>query len=167
MTPWMLDVKFPPVTQFTFESLTFAAGEDGDIRMLPQGPAPERLTLAYGQAPWSPVTSSTSCGACLGLDPFAGCYIRTAKLVLGIPVVTSILWPSAGALSSSSSVASPDQDSSDDYPEIGMSTCGDSAREGCFIFMVAPNGDPFTIAPADIPPLGDRRRSMPERPMLG
>jgi hypothetical protein len=36
----------------------------------------------------------------------------------------------------------PDQDSSDDYPEIGVSAYGDSVREGCLIFMVAPNGDP-------------------------
>jgi ABC-type Fe3+-hydroxamate transport system substrate-binding protein len=35
-----------------------------------------------------------------------------------------------------------DQDSSDDYPEIGINTYRDSAREGHLIFMVAPKGDP-------------------------
>jgi hypothetical protein len=137
----MFDVKFPLGTQFTFESLTFATGEDGDLRMLPPGPAPERLTPADGQAPWSLTTSSTSGGAYLGLDPFAGLYIHTAKIVRGIPVVTSILRPMAEASSSSSSAASPDQDSTDDYPEIGISAYGDSVREGRLIFMVAPNGD--------------------------
>jgi hypothetical protein len=37
MAPWSFDVKFPRGTQFTFESLTFVAGEDGDLKMLPQG----------------------------------------------------------------------------------------------------------------------------------
>jgi hypothetical protein len=33
----MFDVKFPYDTQFTFGSLTFAAGEDENLMMLPQG----------------------------------------------------------------------------------------------------------------------------------
>jgi hypothetical protein len=74
----------------------------------------------------------------------------------GIPLVTSILRPSTGASSSSSSTVSPDQDSSDDYPEIGISTCGDSAEEGRVIFMVAPLGISRITAPADIPPSGDQ-----------
>jgi hypothetical protein len=37
MAPWTFDVKFPCGTQLTFMSLTFAAGEDGDLKMLPQG----------------------------------------------------------------------------------------------------------------------------------
>jgi hypothetical protein len=68
MSPWMFDVKFPLNTQFTFGSLTFAVGEDGDLRMLPPGPAPERLASVDGQAPWSLVTSSISVGASSGLD---------------------------------------------------------------------------------------------------
>jgi hypothetical protein len=56
--------------------------------------------------------------------------------------MASTLWPLAGASSSSSSAAPPDLDSSDDYPEIGISACGDSIGEGRLIFMVAPNGDP-------------------------
>jgi hypothetical protein len=56
--------------------------------MLPTGAAPERLTPTDGQAPWSLTTSSISGGACSGLDSFAGLYIRTAKIVQGIPVVT-------------------------------------------------------------------------------
>jgi hypothetical protein len=87
------------------------------------------------------LTSSTSGGACSGLDLFAGLYIYTAKIVRGILVVTSTLRPLAGASSSSSSTASPDQDSSDDYPEIRISACGDSVGEGRLIFMATPNGD--------------------------
>jgi hypothetical protein len=35
MTPWTFDIKFPLDTQFTFGSLTFAMGEDRDLKMLP------------------------------------------------------------------------------------------------------------------------------------
>jgi hypothetical protein len=130
MTPWTFDVKFPLDTQFTFGSLTFAAGEDRDLKMLPPAAAPEHTA-----------SSSTTGGAHSDSDPFAGMYICTAKLVRGIPVVTSILRPYAGASSSSSSALSSDQESSEDYPEIGISTCGSSADISRLIFMVAPNGD--------------------------
>jgi hypothetical protein len=72
MSPWNLDMKFPFDTQFTFGSLTFVAGEDGDLKMLPPGPAPEHPT---------PAPASTSGGSCSDLDPFTGLYIRTAKLI--------------------------------------------------------------------------------------
>jgi hypothetical protein len=45
MAPWSFNMKFPRGTQFIFGSLTFAAGEDGDLNMLPPGPAPEHLLL--------------------------------------------------------------------------------------------------------------------------
>jgi hypothetical protein len=35
MAPWTFNVKFPRGTQFTFGSLTFAAGENEDLEMLP------------------------------------------------------------------------------------------------------------------------------------
>jgi hypothetical protein len=91
MAPWMFDVNFSLDTPFTFGSLTFATGEEGDLRMLPARPAPECLTSIDGQAPWCLTTSSISGGACSGLDPFAGLYDRTTKIVQGIPVVMSIL----------------------------------------------------------------------------
>jgi hypothetical protein len=65
---------------------------------MPLGPASERRTSADGQAPWSLMTLSTSGDACSGLDPFAGLYIRTFKIIQGIPVVTSTLWPLAGVI---------------------------------------------------------------------
>jgi hypothetical protein len=136
MVPWTFNVKFPLDTQFTFRSLTFAAGEDGELKMLPPGPAPEHYAPADGQAPWFLRTSSISGGACSGLDPFAGLYIR-----IYISIMASTLQPLAGASSSSSSPTFPYQDSSDDYPEIGVSACGDSIGEGRLIFMVAPNRD--------------------------
>jgi hypothetical protein len=114
MSPWSFDVKFPRDTQFTFESLTFVAGEDGDLKMLPPGTALEHP---------APTPSSTSGGSCSGSDPFVGLYIRTAKLVRDIPIVTSTIWPFIGVSSLSSSASSPDRDSSSDYPEIGASTC--------------------------------------------
>jgi hypothetical protein len=50
MAPWTFNVKFPLGTQFTFGSLTFAAVEDGELRMLPTGPAPKHRTPVDGQA---------------------------------------------------------------------------------------------------------------------
>jgi hypothetical protein len=73
----------------------------------------------------------------------------------GIPIVTSILRPLAGASSSSSSASTLDPDSFDDYPEIGASACGELVEGGCLIYMLALNGDRSINTPADIPPLGD------------
>jgi hypothetical protein len=130
MTPWTFDVKFPLGTKFTFGSLMFAAGEDGDLRMLPPGEATEHT------AP-----SSALSGTLADSDFFDGLYICTVKLVRGIPVVTTILRPCAGASSSSSSALSSDQGSSEDYLEIRVSTCGSSADVSRLICMVAPNED--------------------------
>jgi hypothetical protein len=91
IAPCTFDVKFPYITQFTFKPLMFAMGEDKNIKMLPSGSAPERLTLVYGQALCFSAISSTTEGACSGLDPYAWLHIRTVKLVRGIPIVTSIL----------------------------------------------------------------------------
>jgi hypothetical protein len=82
MAPRMFNVKFPCGTQLTFGSLTFAAGEDRELKMLPPGPTLEHPTLA---------SSAASGGSCSGLDPSVGSYIRTAKIVQGIPVVSCIL----------------------------------------------------------------------------
>jgi hypothetical protein len=100
--------------------------------MLPPGPAPEHLALAPSFAPGS---------SCSGSDPCAGLNIRTAKLVRGISVMTSILWLLVRTLSSSSSASTPDQDSSDDYLKIGTSAYGEPAEGGHLILMVAPNGN--------------------------
>jgi hypothetical protein len=132
MAPWTFDIKFPLDTQFTFGSLTFATGEDGDLKMLPLGPASEHP---------APAPSSTLGGVCSGLDPFAGLYIHTAKLIRGIPIVASIIQPFVGALSSSSLASSPCRDSSDDYPEIEANACGNSIDDDRLILMVSPNGD--------------------------
>jgi hypothetical protein len=55
MAPWSFDMKFPRGTQFTYGSLMFTAGEDGDLKMLPLGPALEHPT---------PAPSSALGGAC-------------------------------------------------------------------------------------------------------
>jgi hypothetical protein len=60
MAPLTFNVKFTSGAEFTFGSLTFAAGEDGDLKMLPPGPAPEHLALA---------PASASGVSYLGLDP--------------------------------------------------------------------------------------------------
>jgi hypothetical protein len=100
--------------------------------MLLLGLASEHPALAPSSAP---------SGSCSGLNPCAGLYIRTTKLVQGIPVVTSILRPLAGATSSSSSPSTLDQDSSDDYPEIGTNARRELVEGSRLILMVAPNED--------------------------
>jgi hypothetical protein len=56
MAPKALDVKFLCGTQLTFRSLTFATGEDGDLKMLRPGPAP--VHLAQDRIPVQEVTSA-------------------------------------------------------------------------------------------------------------
>jgi hypothetical protein len=148
-------MKFPLGTQFIFESLTFAAREDGDLKMLPPRPVPEHPT---------PAPSSASGGACSGLNPFAGLYIRTAKLVRCILIVTSTLRPFIRASSSSSSASSPGRDSSDDYPEIGASTCGNSAN---LILMVAPDRDRARNNSNGYPTIGRSDASDAQTPNTG
>jgi hypothetical protein len=46
VAPRTFGVKFPYDTQLTFRSLTFAAREEGDLKMLPPRSAPEHLALA-------------------------------------------------------------------------------------------------------------------------
>jgi hypothetical protein len=70
MAPWTFDIKFPRGTEFTFGSLTFAAGEDGDLRMLPPGEVAEHIT-----------PSSASSENQAELDLFDGPYIRTVILI--------------------------------------------------------------------------------------
>jgi hypothetical protein len=143
MTPWTFDIKFPRGTEFTFRLLTFAAGEDRDLRMLPPGEAVEHI------AP-SSVSSETQAGS----DLFDGAYIRTVKLIRGIPVVTTILRPCAGAASSSPSALSSDQGSSENYPEIGVNTCESSASTSRLICMVAPNEDQPHHSSSGYPTIG-------------
>jgi hypothetical protein len=125
-------VKFSLGTQFTFGSLMFVTGEDGDLKMLPPGTAPEHL---------APAPSSTLGGTCSGLDSCAGLYIHTTKLIRSIPIVTSTLRPFVGVSSSSSSASSSDRDSSSDYPKIGATACGNFIEDDRLILMVAPDGD--------------------------
>jgi hypothetical protein len=156
MAPWTFDIKFPRSTEFTFGSLTFAAGEDGDLRMLPPGEVAEHI------AP-SSASSETQAES----DLFDGPYIRTVKLVRGISVVTTILRPCARASSSSSSALSSDQWSSEDYPEIGVSTCGSSADISHLIYMVAPNEDQPRHSSSGYPTIGRSEASDARTPSTG
>jgi hypothetical protein len=100
------------------------------------------------------------------LDFFDEPYIRTVKLVRGISVVTTILRPCAGA-SSSSSALSSDQGSSEDYPEIGVSTCGSSADISRLICMVAPNEDQPRHSSSGYPTIGRSETSDARTPSTG
>jgi hypothetical protein len=100
--------------------------------MLPPGPASGHLAS---------MSSPMSGRSCVGLDRYVGSYIRTAKIIQGIPVVTSTLRSLVGASGSSTSASTLDSDSADDYPEIRASACGEPAQDDHFIYMVPPNGD--------------------------
>jgi hypothetical protein len=143
MAPWTFDIKFPRGTEFTFGSLTFAAREDGDLRMLPPGEAAEHI------AP-SSVSSETQAES----DLFDGPYVRTVKLIRGIPVVMTILRSCTGAASSSPSALSSDQGSSENYPEIGVNTCESSTSTSRLICMVAPNEDQPRHSSSGYPTIG-------------
>jgi hypothetical protein len=158
MAPRTFDVKFPCGTQLTFGSLSFAAREDRELKMLPPGTTPEHLALA---------SSATSGGSYSGSDPNAGSYIRTTNIVRIIPVVTSILRPLVGALSSSTSTSTPDSDSSDDYPEIGASACEEPVEGGRLICMVAPNGDQSNNTSSRYPTIGRSEVSHARTPSGG
>jgi hypothetical protein len=149
IAPWTFSIKFPYNTQFTFGSLMFATWEDGNLEFAP----------VYGHAPYLPSTSSTPGGACSGLNPHASSYHRATKTTQGIPIRAPILQPSAGTSSSSTSIASPDQDSTDDYPKIEGSTCWNSADEGHLIIMVPPAGAPSHNSSSRYPTIGGSEAS--------
>jgi hypothetical protein len=68
--------------------------------------------------------------------------------------VTTILWPCTRASSSSSSTLSSDQGSSEDYPEIGVSSCGSPTDVSRLICMVAPNEDQPRHSSSGYPTIG-------------
>jgi hypothetical protein len=158
MTPYTFDIKFLPGTQFTFGSLTFAVGEDGDLKMLPPGPAQEHST---------PAPSSTSGGACSDLDPFARLYIRTGMLVRGILIVMFTLRPFTGALRPFSSASSPNQNSSNYYPKIRGRPCGNSVEDSHLILMLAPNGDRSRNSSSGYPTIERSETSYAQTPIVG
>jgi hypothetical protein len=153
MTSRTFDVKFPCGTQLTFGSLIFAAEENGQLKMLSLGPAPGHLT---------PTSSSTSGRSCAGLGHCAGSYIHTAKIIRGIPVVTSTLRPLVRASGLSTSASTPDSDSVDDYLEIGVGACREHAKYSHFIYIVVPNGDRSSNNSNRYPTIGRSEALMPE-----
>jgi hypothetical protein len=140
-------------------------------RWKPQDAATRVSTRAPHTGIWtssmSPAISSTSDGNCSGLDPYAGSYICIAKLIQGIPIMASTLQPLDEASSSSSSAASPDQDSADDYPEIGGSTCWNSVEVGRLIIKVALTGAQSNNSSSRYPTIGRSEASDAQTPNNG
>jgi hypothetical protein len=124
MAHWTFNVKFPYNTQFIFRSLMFAAREDKNLKLLTQGPTPRHPTLVYGTAPYYPADPSTSGGSRSDLNPHAGSYYLSVITYQGRPIRKTILQSSDGASSSSSSGATPDRDSIEDYHGIGAALVG-------------------------------------------
>jgi hypothetical protein len=81
--------------------------------------------------------------------------------------VTSILWPLVEALSSSLLASTPDPDSSDDYPEIGASACGEPAEGDHLICMGGPNGDRSHNNSSRYPTVGRSEASDAQTPRGG
>jgi hypothetical protein len=96
----------------------FTTGKDGNLELLTPGAVPKHLASVYGQAPYYPANSSTPVGAYSGMNPYAGPYYLAAMTSRGNPIEATISHPLARTSSSSSGI-SPDQDSTEDYPEIG------------------------------------------------
>jgi hypothetical protein len=147
---------FPCDTQLTFGSLIFATGENRELKMLPSG-------LALGHL--APTSSSASGRSCAGPGHYVGSYIHTAKIIQGISVVTSTLWPLVGA--SGPSTSTPDSDLADDYLEIRASACGEHAKDGHFIYMVALNGDRSSNTSSRYPTIGRSEMSNARTPSGG
>jgi hypothetical protein len=144
----------------------FTAGEDGNLKLLTKEPAPKCLAPVYGQAPYLLANSSTSGGACSGLNPYVGPYHHVAKTTQGIPIGAPIFEPSARTSSSSTSAVSVDQDSTNDYPKIGGSTCWNSTVRVASSSWWPRLEHIHRIALADIPPSEDQKRPMLEHPMM-
>jgi hypothetical protein len=127
----------------------FTTGEDGNLELLTRDATLKHPALVYGQAPYYPADPPTSGGACLGLNPYAGPYYLATMTSQGIPIQGTIYQLSVGTSSSSSSGASPDRDSTEDYLEIGGSCYRNPAIEGHLINMVAPapSGNIFSRYP--------------------
>jgi hypothetical protein len=81
--------------------------------------------------------------------------------------VTSIPRPLARASSSSSSALTPDQDSSDDYPDIRTDACGEPAEGSHLVLMVAPNGDWSHNNSSSYPTIGRSETSDAQTPSAG
>jgi hypothetical protein len=122
------------------------------------------LAPVYEQVLYLPTSSSTSDVTCLGLNPYVGSYYLTVMTSQGIPIGVNISQPTVGATSSSSSGATPDLDSTEDYPETGGNSCWDPAVEGRLIIILALAL--LGTVSAGTPPSKDQKRPMLEHLMI-
>jgi hypothetical protein len=97
----------------------FATREDGNLKLLTRGPTPRHPAPVYGTTPYYPANPSTSGEVCSDLNPHAGPYYLSVRTSQGLLIGITIFQSLAGTSSSSSSGATPDRDSIEDYPEIG------------------------------------------------
>jgi hypothetical protein len=131
---WLLGL----LASSSFGSLMFSIGEDRNLELLTRGPASKHHALVYGQPSYLPIDPSTSSRACSGLNSYAGPYYLSAVTPLGRPIGKTILQPPAGESSSSSSGATPNQESLIDYLEFGGSVCWNPAIKDYRINMLEP-----------------------------
>jgi hypothetical protein len=165
MAPWTFSIKFLYDTQFIFGSLMFTARDDGNLELLTQGPVPRHHAPVYGQAPYLLADPSTSNEGRSGLNPHVGPYYLSAMMSQEYPIRKTILQLSAGASSSSSSRATLDWDSTEDYPKIGDSACWNPAIKAQCISMVGPARSNSQNSSSKYPTIGDLKRPMHEHPV--
>jgi hypothetical protein len=116
--------------------------EDVNLELLTRGSVPRHLAPIYGKAPYYPVDPSTSGRACSILNPYVGSYYLSSMTSQGFLIETPIFQPLVGTSRSSSSKASPNRDSIEDYPEIRGTIYWNPTVENRRINMVAPVGTP-------------------------
>jgi hypothetical protein len=112
--------------------------DNGSLKLLTRASASRHPTSVYGQPPYLLAYPSTSIEVCSGLNPYARTYYISSNTSQGRPIEKTIIQPSVGASSSSSSGEAPDRDSVEDYPEIGGGACWNPAIEVRHINMVGP-----------------------------
>jgi hypothetical protein len=109
-------------------------------RVTNSGPSKKASCVGIQKSLYYPVDPSTSGRAYSGLNPYAGSYYLCAMTSHRCLIGKTILQSLAGAMSSSSSGATPNRDSFEDYPEIRGSACWKPAIKACCINMVGQAG---------------------------
>jgi hypothetical protein len=155
---WTFTINFSRGTQFISESLMFVVGEDRKLELLTRGATPKHPTPVYGTTPHYPTDLSTLNGDCSGLNPHTRPYYLAAMTSQSTPIRATISQSSTGTSSSSSSGASYDRGSTEDYLEV-RGSCYWNRRLRVALSARWPQ-HLSGIAPVGTPPSEDQKRSM-------
>jgi hypothetical protein len=157
MAPCTFNMKFPLDTQFTFESLTFAVGEERHQDAAPRASARASHSCSLIYVGQNLLRFGSFCRVIHSHRQTRSGYSDRDVYPLTIHQSTKFVFISIV----------PSQDSSDDYPEIGDSACGNSAKDIRLILMVAPNGDRSRNSSCGYPTIGRSKTSDAQTPSAG